>query len=80
MWSGHDKVWIHYENDSIASDSQSASFLESFTYRMHLHGTFVLFYEIIDLQRYKIIKKPALVNNSLYKINTIPFVFLHGKN
>ena len=80
MWGGFNKVWTRYTDDLIASDKQSAYFLETFTHRMRVQKTFVYYFEIIDMQRYKVIRKPRLVTGALEKVNKVPFIFLVGKN
>ena len=37
-------------------------------------------YEVIDLNRYKIIQKPQQIIRILYKSDLKPFVFLNSKN
>ena len=80
MWSGQDKVWMHYVNDIIAADVASAVFLSSFM-RHALRGrTMFAYHEVADLQRYKLHRTPKKVRNALANRPMQPFVFVLGKN
>lgn len=80
MWSGYDKVWMHYLNDIIAADVASAVFLS--TYMRHSVRTryYVQALEIADLQRYKMIRKTEKVRAAIINRCELPFVFVLGKN
>lgn len=80
MWNGQDKVWLKYRKDIIAADTPSASFLSSYLRQMAIHKTYHSHLEVIDLQRYKIIKQEPKVKIALRERSTIPFVFVIGKN
>jgi hypothetical protein len=80
MWSGQDKVWMHYLNDIIAADVASAVFLSSYM-RHALRGrTHAAYHEVADLQRYKLHRLPKKVHNALISRAHLPFVFILGKN
>jgi len=80
MLSGQDKVWIHYRNDIIASDVTSAIFLSAMLRHNALHRSYVHHLEIIDLQKYKVLKDPVKVRIALRERMHVPFVFVTGKN
>lgn len=81
MWKGKNKVWMHYVNDIIASDVASAVFLSSFLRHQRLYKLYIPNFEIMDLQRYKVLRRPAKVRNALKSIaDEVPFIFLTGKN
>ena len=80
MWSGQDKVWMHYLNDIIAADVASAVFLSTYM-RLVLRGKHnAVYHEVADLQRYKLIRSAKKVRNALSNRVDVPFVFLLGKN
>ena len=80
MWSGHNKVWMHYLNDIIAADVASAVFLSSYM-RIALRGRAnAAYHEVADLQRYKLLKSPKKVRTALANRVHLPFVFVLGKN
>ena len=79
MWKGNN-VWLHYVKNIIAADVSSAVFLASYLRYTGINKDYADSLEIIDLQKYKVIKKTAKVRQSLRdRINT-PFVFVVGKN
>jgi len=80
MWSGQNKVWLHYIKDIIAADVYSAVFLASFLRHSAIHKTYIPSLEVIDLQKYKVHRQPAKVRQALKERVHIPFVFVVGKN
>lgn len=79
MWRGNN-VWLHYVKNIIAADIPSAVFLASYLRHSGLTKDYASCLEVIDLQKYKIIKKPAKVQAALRERLRIPFVFVVGKN
>ena len=80
MWSGHNKVWMHYLNDIIAADVASAVFLSSYM-RLALRGRAnEIYHEVVDLQRYKVFRTPKKVRAAMLNRQHLPFVFVLGKN
>lgn len=79
MWK-RNKVWIHYVKNIIAADIPSAVFLSSYLRHSKLSGDYANYLEIIDLQKYKMISKPARVKIALQDKKKLPFIFLVGKN
>ena len=80
MWSGHNKVWLHYVKNIIAADIKSARFLAAFERFSKMNKTYVPHLEILDLHKYKVIKQKDKVKKALQKRVNIPFVFVVGKN
>ncbi len=80
MWGGQNKVWIHYRKDIIAADVATAIFLSGYLRRMLYNKTYVHHLEVIDLQRYKVIKTATKVKVALNERMDIPFIFATGKN
>lgn len=80
MYTGKDKTWMHYVNDIIAADVASAVLLSSHlrrTVRSLAHAGAL---EVIDLQRYKVLRNAKKVKVAMNSRLHIPFVFLVGKN
>ena len=80
MWSGQDKVWMHYLNDIIAADVASAVFLSSFMRHAVRNRANAQYHEIADLQKYKLIRSTNKVRIALSNRANLPFVFILGKN
>jgi hypothetical protein len=74
------KVWMHYVKNIIAADVPSAVFLASYLRYSSIRKDFASFLEIIDLQKYKVIKKTDKVLTALGNRTSLPFVFVVGKN
>ena len=80
MWSKSNKEWIKYRKDIMAADNQSAVFLADFIRHnaiLKLHTSQV---EVLDLQRYRVIRQPMKVRIALKERVDVPFVFVIGKN
>ena len=80
MLRGHKKVWMHYIKDIIASDVYSAVFLASYMRQSAIYHTYAPYLEVVDLQKYKIVKQPKKVKQAIRERKDIPFVFVIGKN
>ncbi len=79
MWR-ENKTWLHYVKNIIAADVSSALFLVSYLRQCRISKNYAAALEIIDLQKYKVIKKDAKVRVALRERVNIPFVFVVGKN
>ncbi len=75
-----DRVWVNYSTNIVAANTNSAVFLASFLSYLGISKDYVSALEVIDLQKYKIIKKQAKVRIALTERMKIPFVFIVGKN
>jgi hypothetical protein len=80
MWSGQDKVWLHYIKDIMAADVYSAVFLASYLRYTSMSKSYIATMEIIDLQKYKIITQKNKVRKALKERKDVPFVFPFYKN
>ena len=74
------KVWLHYVKNIIAADMSSAIFLASYLRYAGTGNDRASAIEIIDLQKYKLIKQHNKVRIALRERIHIPFVFVVGKN
>lgn len=79
MW-GQDKVWLHYRKDIMAADMNAASFLSSFLRNLTINKTYTQHLEVVDLQKYKVVKQAPKVQTALRERTSVPFVFVVGKN
>ena len=79
MWH-ENNTWLHYVKNIIAADISSAIFLASYLRHCNSSKNYAASLEIIDLQKYKVIKKEAKVRVALRERVNIPFVFVVGKN
>ena len=79
MWRGN-TTWLHYVKNIIAADVPSAVFLGSYLRRSAITRDYTGALEVIDLQRYKVIKPAAKVKQALRERMYLPFIFVVGKN
>lgn len=79
MWQG-ENIWLKYVKNIIAADVTSAIFLASFLRRNNINKKYAASLEVIDLQKYKVIKKEFKVRSALNNAVNIPFIFFVGKN
>ncbi len=75
-----ENTWLKYVKGIIAADVTSAVFLASYMRRLNMNKSYVSALEVIDLQKYKVIKKANKVRASLNVDKKTPFVFFVGKN
>ena len=75
-----DHVWLHYVKNIIAADVPSAVFLASYLRNTSNTREYTAALEIIDLQKYKVIRHAAKVKAALRTRISTPFVFVVGKN
>jgi hypothetical protein len=79
MWRGN-QVWLHYVKNIIAADVSSAVFLASYLRYSDLSKNYATAIEIVDLQKYRILKQETKIRAALRDRIAIPFVFVVGKN
>ena len=79
MWR-EEKEWLHYLKNIIASDVPSAVFLAAYLRHAKITDTYVLSVEIIDLQKYRVIKNVNKVKAVLRERTKVPFIFTVCKN
>ncbi|MBA3827893.1 MAG: hypothetical protein H0X33_03060 [Taibaiella sp.] len=80
MISGQNRVWLHYIKDIIAADVYSGVFLASYMRHSGITKSYVSSLEVVDLQRYKVIKNTPRVRQAIKERSHVPFVFVVGKN
>ena len=74
------KVWLHYVKNIIAADVSSAVFLASYLRYTEINHDYASGFEIIDLQKYKIITRPSKIRQAMKEDLKTPFIFVAGKN
>ncbi len=79
MWQ-EENIWLNYVKNIIATDVSSAVFLASYLRRNNLSKKYAASLEVIDLQKYRVIKKENKVRAALADSVNMPFVFFVGKN
>ncbi|MCD6011591.1 MAG: hypothetical protein K0Q79_1453 [Flavipsychrobacter sp.] len=79
MWR-EEKEWLHYVKNIIAADVSSAVFLASYLRYTSISKDYAAALEVVDLQKYKVIKKANKIKIALRERSKIPFVFVVGKN
>ncbi len=79
MWR-ENNLWLHYVKNIMAADLTSAMFLVSFLRRTQINKTYAAALEIIDLQKYKVIRQEHKVKSALRERANVPFVFVACKN
>lgn len=80
MWSGQNKTWVQYTDNVMAADAIDASFLVKYLRQVTLQRSFLPVMEVIDLQRYKVIKRPVKIHNTLRERMHLPFIFIATRN
>ena len=79
MWQ-EENTWLHYVKNIIAADIPSAVFLATYLKEINYSKHFIATLEIIDLNRYRIVKKPNKIKMLLSESGLRPFVFVVCKN
>lgn len=79
MWH-EKKEWLHYVKNIIASDMRSAVFLVSYLRFVNAGRHYASSLEVVDLQKYKVVRQPAKVRIAMRERKNVPFVFVIGKN
>ena len=79
MWR-ENNLWLHYVKNIIAADVTSAVFLASYLRRSRITRNYTSSLEVVDLQKYKVIRQENKVRIALRERTNIPFVFVIGKN
>jgi len=80
MWSKKHKIWKQYQKNIVAKDSYNAAFL--FAYMNYVSSQRLQYSsaEIMDLQQYKLIKRPQQVRRIARENRSEPFIFLYSLN
>ncbi len=56
------------------------SLLNKLLYGIELMSTYAIVNEVLDLNKYKVIKKPQLVAQAIREKSQKPFIFIYNKN
>jgi hypothetical protein len=80
MWSGSNKVWLQHRKDIMAAETADGKFLADYLRFMTLNRSYISNIEVVDLQRYRVIKEQNKVRIALAQRIDVPFVFIIGKN
>ena len=75
-----DHVWINYSKNIMAASAPDAVFLATFINYMEASHDYTSALEIVDLQKYKVIRKQTRVRIALRERLKIPFIFVVGIN
>lgn len=80
MWQGQDKVWLQFRRDILATDIPSGTFLADYLRHIGIHNLHANYLEIVDLQKYKVIRTPNKIRAALRDRAFVPFIFVVGRN
>lgn len=80
MWGGKNKTWQHFGKGISATDEYTGVFLSAFLRHSMMHRLHTKQMEVIDLNKFKVIKKPVKVYQAMRESLNQPFVFLVCKN
>ncbi len=80
MWGKQNKTWMRYQQEVMATDLVSAVLLLGYLRFVSVKKLPGYSMEVVDLQRYKVIRKPAKVRQALRENSRMPFVFAYGLN
>ena len=79
MWQG-EPIWLNFVKNIIAADIRSAVFLAAFIKNGNTNHSVANAHELVDLNRYKVIKNKRKVQAALINREQKPFVFFVCKN
>ncbi len=79
MWN-RQHIWLHYVKNIMAADMSSALFLAIFMRQNNMNKNHAASLEVIDLNRYKVIRQKNKVRIALNNAFNTPFIFFVGKN
>lgn len=80
MWGKQNKTWMRYQQEVLATDLLSAVLLLGYLRFVSVKKMTGYGMEVVDLQRYKVIRKPVKVRQALREGGKAPFVFAYGLN
>lgn len=80
MWGGKNKIWQEYNRGIIATDAYTSVFLAAYLKHAVIQRLHTWQMEVVDINKYKVIKKPAKVYRAMREQIGEPFVFVIGKN
>ena len=80
MWQDSNHIWFHYSTGILASDDVSAMFLQRYMQFLTINRAHFSVMEVMDLQKYRLIKDIRKVKKAVNERLSIPFVFLACRN
>lgn len=80
MWGKKNKVWLEFRRDILSADIPSGVFLADYLRHLATGQLYIKQMEVIDLQRYKVLKHPGKIRSILREPVFTPFVFVVCKN
>jgi hypothetical protein len=81
MFRGKAHIWQQYEQDILAVNSKEAAYMLYYLSFVRMSRCYLKIMEVADLQRYKLLRKPAQIKNFLLlNPQEKAFMFLLHKN
>ena len=81
MFFRKEKIWEHFHHDILASYEEDATMLYVFLKMQQINRTDIESFEVIDVQRYRLIKKKHKVAEILKRHSSeMCFIFPVNKN
>jgi hypothetical protein len=74
------QIWKYFDTGLIALKYQDAKFLKDWYFKVAVSGKIADSFELIDLQRYKIVSAKKKVQLAMSESKNSPFVFFACKN
>ncbi len=67
--------WYYFDTGLMGRHHKDADFLKKWYYQKSINGEIASYFEVIDLQRYKVISKPQKVQVALREKRNTAFIF-----
>jgi hypothetical protein len=81
MFPRREKIWKYFPLNILAIDHREALYLNQFLMHVRYTKRYLSLMEVLDFQRYRIIKKRALIDRILsLPLNKSDFLFPFNKN
>lgn len=81
MWGKKNITWLHFEEQNIlACDASSALFLARYLHHVYIHRAYLQQLEVVDLQKYRIVRHPKKIYTVIREQASVPFIFVVAKN
>ena len=81
MFSRSEKIWKYYPQSILSLSREDAAYLNLFLIKMRRARHYINLLEIIDLQRYRLIRKTNIIQRMLsMDFDKQKFLFLFNKN
>lgn len=79
LWQRKQK-WHYFDTGLMAQHFREADFLQKWYFHKSIKGELAANFEVIDLQRYKIVSKANKVNIAMREKANEPFIFFACRN